>query len=151
MTTKIKDTNITQTGVIPGYYVAANITVNAEGQVLSATSGTVVNTALSHFNYVINGTLYINQGKKRWYAPSNLNIIEIRAYLTQSANSNIVLNIRKNNNIAKVFTIPPNSLYYQTGSISEILMSQSEYLTVDIIQIGSAQKGQNLYMQFIYQ
>lgn len=150
MSTKINFGNITQTGVTPGYYVAANITVNAEGQILTAENGTTVNTALSHFNYVIPGTLNKFNGKKRWYAPSNLEIITIRGYLTQAADLAVNLNIRKNGNIVKAFNILANDTYGQSSNNPEFVMSQGDYLTLDLVQAGTIQKGSDLYIQFIY-
>lgn len=150
MPTKIKYNNITGTGVIPGYYVAANITVNAEGQVLDAENGVTVNTALSHFNYVINGTINTMQGRKRWYAPSSLEIIEIRGYLTQAADRAVNISINKNGTLIKSFSFLANNTYSQTSNNPEFSMNQGDYLTLDLVQVGSSQKGRDLYIQFIY-
>jgi len=146
--TKITETNITPTGVLPGYYTAANITVNAEGQVLTATHGNTITVPLSHFNHTIFGKLTKNIGKKRWYAPSTLTIIEIRAYLVKPTNNLIKIGVRKNGLLTKELNILANATYANSSSISEIAMIQGDYLTVDIIQPGIG--AEDLYTQFIY-
>jgi hypothetical protein len=146
--TKITQTNITPTGVTPGYYTAANITVNAEGQVLTATHGNTITVPLSHFNYNIFGKLTKSVGRKRWYAPSTLTIIEIRGYLVKPANALTKIAVKKNGNISKEINFLANATYTNSSSTSEIAMIQGDYLTVDLLQTGIG--AEDLYMQFIY-
>jgi PKD repeat protein len=146
--TKITETNITPTGVTPGYYTAANITVNAEGQVLAATHGNTITVPLSHFNYTIFGKLIKSVGRKRWYAPSTLTIIEIRGYLVKPANALTKFGVRKNGTLAKEVNFLANATYTNSSSTSEIAMVQGDYLTVDLLQTGTG--AEDLYIQFIY-
>lgn len=146
--TKITETNITPTGVTPGYYTAANITVNAEGQILSATHGNTITVPLSHFNYTIFGKLVKSVGRKRWYAPSALTIIEIRGYLVKPANALTKFGVRKNGTLAKEVSFLANATYTNSSSTSEIAMVQGDYLTVDLLQTGTG--AEDLYIQFIY-
>lgn len=146
--TKITQTNITATGVTPGYYTAANITINAEGQILAATHGNTITTPLSHFNYTIFGRLTKNIGRKRWYAPSTLTIIEIRGYLVKSTNALTKVAVRKNDTVSKEINFLANTTYTNSNSTNEIAMVQGDYLTVDLLQTGIG--AEDLYMQFIY-
>lgn len=146
--TKITETNITPTGVTPGYYTAANITVNAEGQVLSATHGSTITVPLSHFNYTIFGKLVKSVGRKRWYAPSALTIIEIRGYLVKPANAITKFGVKKNGTLAKEVSFLATNTYTNSSSTSEIAMVQGDYLTVDLLQTGAG--AEDLYIQFIY-
>jgi hypothetical protein len=146
--TKITETNITPTGVTPGYYTAANITVNAEGQILTATHGNTITVPLSHFNHTIFGKLTKTIGRKRWYAPSTLTIIEIRGYLVKPTNALTKVGVRKNGTLAKELNILANATYANSSSVSEIAMIQGDYLTVDLLQTGTG--AEDLYMQFIY-
>jgi len=146
--TKITDINITPTGVTAGYYTNANITVNAEGQILTATHGNTITVPLSHFNYTIMGKLSKSGGKKRWYSPSTLTIIEIRGYLVKASNSLTKVAIKKNGTLAKEIDFLAYATYTSSSSTNEISMIQGDYLTVDLVQIGAG--SEDLYMQFIY-
>jgi hypothetical protein len=146
--TKITETNITPTGVTPGYYTSANIEVNAEGQVLSATHGNTITVPLSHFNHSIIGKLSKTIGKRRWYAPSSLTIIEIRGYLVKPTNTVLKVGIRKNGIIVKQINFLAYTTFTNSSSSNEITMDQGDYLTVDLIQTGP--EAEDLYTQFIY-
>jgi hypothetical protein len=100
------------------------------------------------FSY--SGTLSLNVGEARWYPPSNCTITDVQAWVsTAPVGSSVNFSINKNNVelitgsiLVSNFTMTP-----QTG-LSVALLS-TDYLTVDIDQIGSSVPGSNLTVRVI--
>jgi hypothetical protein len=101
-------------------------------------------------NLYQSGPLKLITGTARWYAPYNLNIESVQPRVVSSADNGIILNVKKNGTLAVAITIPSGQ-YETAASTSIISMLAGDYLTVDVMQIGSAaQPGAELYMQFKY-
>jgi hypothetical protein len=95
------------------------------------------------------GTLQVVTGTARWYAPFNLQIIAINNKVSVSADQNILITIKKNGVSTKTGSIASGALS-STVSSPEFTMSEGDYITVDITQVGTANKGENLVVQFKY-
>jgi hypothetical protein len=93
------------------------------------------------------GELSVTTGTARWYAPFNLSITEVKAKLSTSADGPITLRVKKNNIINQTFTIATGST---SGDGAALVLSEGDYITVDITTVGAAAKGENLVLQFKY-
>ena len=102
-------------------------------------------------NLYQSGTLTVNTGSVRWYAPYNLIVNNIKARVITAADSDIIISIRKNNSIMATITIPALATA-ATDYVDTVSLAYGDYLTVGIEQIGTAaQAGTDLYVQFRYQ
>jgi hypothetical protein len=98
------------------------------------------------------GDLIVFTGTQRWYAPYNLTFTEISARVVENANDDIEIAILKNGTLLTGLTIPVG-LYIAstTGGGQALTMNEGEYITVDLIQVGTVvQPGSDLYLQFKY-
>ena len=98
------------------------------------------------------GDLIVFTGTQRWYAPYNLTFTEISARVVENANDDIEIAILKNGTLLTGLTIPVG-LYIvsTTGGGQALTMNEGEYITVDLIQVGTVvQPGSDLYLQFKY-
>jgi hypothetical protein len=92
-------------------------------------------------------------GSARWYAPFELEFQAITARVVESANDDIVIEIKKNNSLFVELIIPEDEFGVSiTDSNNDILtMDEGEFLTVDILQTGTVVRpGSDLYVQFKY-
>lgn len=89
-------------------------------------------------------------GLKRWWINTNYTIRRILAYVTvPSVGANIVVGINKNGTQNRTITIPATTNYViiePTG----FTVTTGDYITVDILQIGSATAGEDLTVIFEY-
>jgi hypothetical protein len=109
-------------------------------------------TSIAVSNLYQAGDLIVFTGTQRWYAPYNLTFTEISARVVGNANDDIEIEILKNGTLLTGLTIPVG-LYIAstTGGGLALTMNEGEYITVDLIQVGTVvQPGSNLYLQFKY-
>lgn len=96
-----------------------------------------------------NGELAVTTGTKRWYAPYDLNIVDIRPKLGTAADNIVTADIKKNGSTIKTVSFTPNSTSTTVASPS-FSMSEDDYLTVDVTTVGETIKGEDLYIQLKY-
>jgi hypothetical protein len=88
-------------------------------------------------------------GTARWYAPFALQIVAINNKVSTAADQNILITIKKNGTSVKTGSIAASALS-STVTSPEFTMAEGDYITVDITQIGTTNKGENLVVQFKY-
>lgn len=103
---------------------------------------------LNSTNFAKNGDLTISTGTSRWYAPRNITISKITARLGTAADSIVTLEIEKNNSVEYNINIDIGEV--QSISNTPINMTDVDYLQVNVTSVGSAAKGSDLNIQFIY-
>jgi hypothetical protein len=137
-----KVTNLVQTSVIDSDYVATKLgfTDAASSSVQKEQNTTLVQ----------DGALSVLTGTARWYSPRNVQITKIRSHVTVApAGANLNLDLKKNGVSIQTFNITAGSTTsVNTGLTHNI--SEGDYLTVDITQIGSSTAGSNLNIVISY-
>jgi len=96
------------------------------------------------------GDLSVINGTKRWYSPKNINISKLVARVDiASVGSDIVININKNGVLTTTMTIVDgtNKIINTTPNIT---MTDDDYLTIDLMQIGSTVSGSELSITITY-
>jgi hypothetical protein len=100
-----------------------------------------------HFNYP--GILSTSIGTSRWWILGSGNITKISARVTVAPiGSNIVAYINKNGTTVHTATISANT--YGSTSDVNLAISDGDYITVDIVSIGSSLAGSDLVISFLY-
>lgn len=115
-----------------------------------ATVETIKDTTIYNINLSQQGELKIHQGTARWYAPFNLNIIEVLPRLGTAADGTVAITIQVNDSDQFSFGIPANQQTISFIDSDEFTMNDGDYLTVDVTGIGNILKGEDLVMQFKY-
>jgi hypothetical protein len=97
-----------------------------------------------------NDVLVTFLGLKRWWVNTNYTIRRILAYVTvPSVGADIIVGINKNGALDRTITIPATTAYVIIEP-SGFTVSTGDYITVDILQIGSATAGEDLTVIFEY-
>jgi hypothetical protein len=94
------------------------------------------------------GVLEPTTGTVRWYNPSAVTVSKITARLSESADDTVTVRIKKNGVSAQTITFPANNS--KQVAVSNIEMSVDDYLTVDILTVGDANRGSGLSVEFTY-
>lgn len=102
------------------------------------------------------GTLSVQAGKARWYAPVNATIVAVRASVgTAPTGASAIFDVNKNG--TTIFTTQSNrptiaaSGFTDTADAVEVTsLSAGDYLTVDIDQIGSTVAGADATIQILW-
>jgi len=96
------------------------------------------------------GELSVITGLKRWYAPKNINISKLvaRVDITPTGD-NIIININKNGVLTTSMTIVDGTSKV-INTTPNITMTDDDYLTIDLIQIGSTVSGSELSIIITY-
>ncbi len=134
------DSGFTGSQGLPGDFAAVGFTGSA-------------GVGLGIVNIFQQGTLIVFTGTARWYAPLNLEFQSITARVVESANDDIVIRVKKNDNFFAELIIPEDQFSVViTDNNNDILtMNEGDYLTVDILQVGTVGRpGSDLYIQFKY-
>ena len=119
----------------------------ANGEIVSLTN--VRDDTIFTINLSQQGELETHTGTARWYAPFDLTITDIVARVTNSADQEIQMDVRRNGVVMKNLTITAG--LFEGGNVSPSFgMAEDDYLTLDTTQVGSAIKGSNLVVQFKY-
>jgi hypothetical protein len=106
------------------------------------------------FSYV--GTTAITVGTARWYAPSSLTITNVIVSVgTAPTGASLIVDVNKNG--TTIFTTQANRPTITAASNADTSsapavtsLTSSDYLTVDIDQVGSTVKGSDLTVQIIF-
>ena len=97
------------------------------------------------------GELQVHTGTARWYAPYNLNITDTIPKLNTAADATVSIQIKKNNTSqSSIDILSGQTTASPTGSNKSWNMNAGDYLTVDILTIGTTNKGEDLVVQFKY-
>ena len=103
------------------------------------------------FNKV--GNLSVETGQIKQFPPDDIMILQAKAYVSIPAQgNNIIINIIKNNNdsiLTSQLNIESDLYFSNIYNINEILLN-SDYLTVNINQVGSIQTGSDLVVRIAY-
>jgi len=103
----------------------------------------------SFINIYTSGSLYAFDGTRRWYAPYNLSVNSVVANMVTAADAGVIFAIKKNGTTAAPVTITTGQL--TATYTTPFTMSGGDYVTVSIIQAGSASNpGSELYVQLKY-
>jgi hypothetical protein len=121
--------------------------------VYASVSGTTISSIYQIFS--VPSTLSVGSGKGRFYATRSFTIAGVTASVgTAPTGSNIIIDVLKNG--STIFTTTANRPTITTGSFVDVLsipdasyatMVAGDYLTVNIIQVGSTISGSDLTLQ----
>jgi len=108
--------------------------------------------AYATFNFV--GNLELSTGITRWFPPDNVSIISVQALIsTPATGSDVILDVIKNGNTS----ILSSSLFIDDGAsvstkltLIDVDLVETDYLTVNITQIGSTTPGNTLTVRVAY-
>jgi hypothetical protein len=130
---------------------AFDITANTVSFLSNVATSGVGRAAYQSINLYQSGPLKLINGTMRWYAPYDLIVVGIAPRVVSAADTAINLRINKNGTSAVTMSIPANQ--YETAVYTNgLTLSQNDYLTVDVLQVGSvAMPGAELYVQFRYE
>ena len=125
------------TGLIDSDYIQAR-------QASADISGVTYTVALRQ-----DGTLVTTTGTAKWYAPAAINVSEIKARVgTAPSGSDITVRVNKSGDSNSTISIAAGSTY--STITPTLVMSDSDYITIDVTAVGSSTAGADLYVQFEY-
>lgn len=118
-----------------------------------STAGIDSNEALTITPYTValrqDGVLSTLTGTAKWYAPSNITVSEIKARVgTAPTGSGISVRVNKSGDSNSTINI--NSSETLSTITPSLTLTDSDYITIDITQVGSTVAGEDLYVQFTY-
>ena len=97
------------------------------------------------------GRLEVRAGTVRWYSPGDISVSKIVARLATTADAAIIAVVKKNTVTIHTVTVPAGQS--KIADIVDFTMSEDDYLTVDITQVGStgeSTQGSGLSLIFTY-
>lgn len=103
------------------------------------------------------GTLSTQTGASRWYPPYNISIVDVSASVgTAPTGSSLIVDVNKNG--STIFTTQSNRPTIAVSTVFDVsgtpnvtsLTGDTDYLTVDIDQVGSTTAGADLVVQVRY-
>lgn len=95
------------------------------------------------------GNLAITTGTKRWYAPANLTISNVVARVgTAPSGSALRVELARNGVANSVVTIASGSTV--SSNATSVSVTEGDYLTVNITQVGSSTTGADLGLNITY-
>ena len=112
----------------------------------------IKDTIIQSTNLSQQGDLTIVQGTARWYAPFNLQMLQVVPRLGTAADAAVGIVIEKNDSDHTTFQFGAGVTEVILDSSNNIPfnMTESDYLTVDVTSIGNTNKGKDLIVQFRY-
>jgi hypothetical protein len=117
-----------------------------KGEIGAGQKGQKGETSSINSTYSYSGELEVNTGAKRFYSPGSYTLSSADIHLgTAAAGSSVNLTINKNGSSAGTLTIAAGSTSSLSNSLS-VSLSQGDYLTIDITQVGSSTAGSDLYL-----
>ena len=97
------------------------------------------------------GELQVHTGTARWYAPYDLTISDTIPKLNVAADATVSIQINKNDvSQSSIDILGGQTTASPTGTNKTWNMNAGDYLTVDILTIGTTNKGEDLVIQFKY-
>lgn len=137
----------TYSNTILSWSASANSTVGFTGSVgpIGYTGSTSPLTKTLDYT----GTLAVSSGTKKWWINRSFNISRAIGYLdTAPTGAAIILRLNKNGANVGLFTVNASSSSFSTST--NISVTQGDYLTVDVVQVGSTVAGSDLSLMFEY-
>jgi len=120
-------------------------------------STTVTNSIANITNVVAlthTGTLSAYTGTKRWYAPKNITISKIKARVdTAPTGAGVVIQINKTSSgvtTNQQLIVADGTTLISDTSPTISSMSEDDFLTIDIVSVGSTVAGENLTVEITY-
>ncbi len=113
-----------------------------------ATGGTVYSKTLS-----MPGQLSVINGNARWYPPANITLVDVNVSVgTAPAGSAINVDVNKNgvSIVSNGFDISAGANQSGAQVPTDLDLDTTDYLTVDVNQIGSNTPGSDLHLQIQY-
>ena len=99
--------------------------------------------------YAIDGNVTVNTGTARFYAYDDATLVITKAYVgTAPVGSSINITVNKNGSSAETLSIADGAT--SASSTPDVAVSQGDYITVDITQIGSSTAGADLRINLIF-
>ena len=102
------------------------------------------------------GTLAVTTGSSRWYAYRDTTITAVRASVgVAAAGAPVIVDLRRNGTSvwtatpANRPTIPVGAFTVLAGALDTPTLAAGDYLTVDVVQIGSSIAGADLTVQTV--
>ena len=96
--------------------------------------------------YAYEGALEVHTGVKRLYSARTYTLSSVDAHLaTAASGASVTINIKKNNVVAATLSLGAGSTSSLSNAFS-VGLTQGDYLTIDIAQIGSTTAGTDLYL-----
>ncbi len=131
----------TQTYYFNNISVAQNIYQN----------NTLLSNTILERHYKNIGTLSTNVGTDKWYVPVNSKITSIRSRVEVAPQGNTPLTVAVKINSVSTATLSINSgTTVSSLNTSTINVNTNDYITVDVINIGSTVAGSDLTVTFTY-
>jgi len=101
------------------------------------------------------GELSAYTGTKRWYAPKNITISKIKARVdTAPTGAGIVIQVNRtttgNVTTNQQLTVADGTTIISDTSPTISSMSEDDYLTIDIVSVGTTTAGENLTVEITY-
>lgn len=119
------------------------------GANVSAAALDAVSSADSYLQLSQSGTLSVTTGTKRWYAPADLTISNTTARVgTAPLGSPVEVSLNVNGASNNIVSISTNTT--TASNTTSISVSEGDYLTVDVLQIGSSTPGADLGLNITY-
>jgi len=96
--------------------------------------------------YAYEGALEVHTGVKRLYSARTYTLSSVDAHLaTAASGASVTINIKKNNVVVATLSLGAGSTSSLSNAFS-VGLTQGDYLTIDIAQIGSTTAGTDLYL-----
>jgi hypothetical protein len=132
--------------------IAVTSPVDGDFLVFDQPSGKFINRAPDvepvSFSLNVPGELYTTTAINRWYAPSDINLTDVYAWVSlPPAGTSIVVKIRKNGIIVDEINIAAGQQYVTQPVTWDLV--EGDYITVDILQVGNIYAGKNLTIKFV--
>jgi len=124
-----------------------------------ANFATTVTNSIANITNVValthTGTLSAYTGTKRWYAPKNITISKIKARVdTAPTGAGIVIQVNRtttgNVTTNQQLTVADGTTLISDTSPTISSMSEDDFLTIDIVSVGSTVAGENLTVEITY-
>jgi NO-binding membrane sensor protein with MHYT domain len=106
--------------------------------------------------FTIPGALAVAVGSVRWYAPKSITITSVVVSVgTASLGASVIFDVNKNGTTifttqANRPTVAASAFTASTTGMSVTTLTTSDYITVDIDQIGTTYSGADAVVQIIY-
>ena len=123
-----------------------------------ANFATTVTNSIANITNVValthTGTLSVYTGTKRWYAPKNITINKIKARVdTAPTGAGVVIQINKTSSgvtTNQQLTVADGTTLISDTSPTISSMSEDDFLTIDIVSVGTTVAGENLTVEITY-